>query len=240
MDVVDLFALRVRGRAARAALAAERPDLADRLRSWDGRMDPAAVEPTLYWRWYRALRELTYDESPGFAPAAALHRWIERGASPWFDEMETPAVETLDTLAGRAMARALAGRGVAPWRAVHQTMLRHPLDAVPVLGWLLRFAVGPLETGGSNHTVNNSTVPDAEPPYVSSYGPSLRHVVDFGDPDGAGGFILPGGQSGHPLSPHYRDQAERWLRGELWVLPLDARRVRALDTLVLDPAAGEG
>ena len=27
--------------------------------------------------------------------------------------------------------------------------------------------------------------------------------------------IMPGGQSGHPLSPHYADQFPMWLNGEL-------------------------
>jgi penicillin amidase len=74
-----------------------------------------------------------------------------------------------------------------------------------------------------------------EPPFSSSYGPSLRHVVDFAHLDDAGGFILPTGQSGNPSSRHYRDQTTRWLRGELWVLPLDPTRVRARATLRLLP-----
>lgn len=63
----------------------------------------------------------------------------------------------------------------------------------------------------------------------------MRHVVDFGDVDGAGGFILPAGQSGNPRSPHYQDQTARWIRGELWVVPVDVRRVHATDTLRLVP-----
>ena len=52
---------------------------------------------------------------------------------------------------------------------------------------------------------------------------------------GAGGFILPTGESGHPLSPHYRDQTARWRRGELWILPVDVTKVRGTDTLFLLP-----
>jgi penicillin amidase len=29
-----------------------------------------------------------------------------------------------------------------------------------------------------------------------------------------GYFHMPAGQSGHPLSPHYRDDHEAWVRGE--------------------------
>jgi penicillin G amidase len=45
---------------------------------------------------------------------------------------------------------------------------------------------------------------------------------------------LPGGQSGHPLSPHYRDQFRYWLEGR--ALPLAGKAVRGV--LILKPAAG--
>jgi penicillin amidase len=51
--------------------------------------------------------------------------------------------------------------------------------------------------------------------------------VDLADPDGSGGFILPGGQSGFPGSPHHMDQLPRWARGELVPLPLERAAVEA-------------
>jgi penicillin amidase len=236
MDVVDQFARAHRSLAAGAALAAGRADLADRLRAWDGGMRADAVEPAVFWAWYRELQRLTFDdESPAYQPAEALHRWMATGESAWFDDARTPERETLDTLARRAMAHVLRDRRLAPWGDVHATVMDHPLAAIPLLGRWLGFQVGPLRAGGSNHTVNNASSFARRPPFTSDYGPSLRHVVDLGDVDGAGGFILPTGQSGHPLSRHYRDQTERWLRGDLWVLPVDGGRVLAVDTLVLTP-----
>jgi penicillin amidase len=38
-------------------------------------------------------------------------------------------------------------------------------------------------------------------------------AVEAGDWDGAR-FVLAGGQSGNPLSPHYDDMVPLWLRGE--------------------------
>jgi penicillin amidase len=51
-------------------------------------------------------------------------------------------------------------------------------------------------------------------------------VVDLGDPD-AGGFVLPGGQSGLPRSPHAFDQLPLWLEGRLAPLPLGRAAVEA-------------
>jgi penicillin amidase len=43
--------------------------------------------------------------------------------------------------------------------------------------------------------------------------PSLRCVMDVGDFDRST-FVLPSGQSGNPLSPHYDDMFPLWLEGK--------------------------
>jgi penicillin amidase len=235
LDQLDLFAKGVKRIAARAALDAGRADVADRLRTWDGTMAADRVEPALFWAWYRHLQRLTYgDESPDYRPAAPLHRWLAAGDSPWFDDTRTPEVETLGTLARQAMDSALADR-LGVWGEAHRTVMGHPLGEVPVLGSLIGFTVGPFPSGGSNHTVNVALTTRMRAPYTSGYGPSMRHVVDLAAPDDAGGFIIPTGQSGHPLSRHYRDQLDWWRAGRLWILPVDPARVRAVDTLTLVP-----
>jgi penicillin amidase len=208
VDQVDLFAQGAKRVAARAALDAGRADLADRLRAWDGTMAADRVEPALFWAWYRHLQRLTYDdESPDYRPAAPLHRWLAAGGSDWFDDGRTPEVETLDVLARQAMDSALAHR-LGVWGEAHRTVMQHPLGEVPVLGRVIGFSVGPFPNGGSNHTVNVALSTRMRPPFTSGYGPSMRHVVDLARPDDAGGFIIPTGQSGHPLSRHYRDQLD--------------------------------
>jgi penicillin amidase len=104
-----------------------------------------------------------------------------------------------------------------------------------VVRWLAGFNVGPLHLGGGNQTVNVCPSSEFTPPFHCTEGPSMRHVVDFADVDGSGGFILPTGQSGSSRSPHYRDQTARWMKGELWIVPVNAARVRAVDTLTLTP-----
>jgi len=235
LDQVDLFARGAKGIAARAALDAGRADLADRLRAWDGTMAADRLEPALFWAWYRHLQQLTYaDESPDYRPAAPLHRWLAAGGSPWFDDGRTPEVETLQSLARQAMDSSLAGR-LGVWGEAHRTVMQHPLGEIPVLGRLIGFTVGPFPNGGSNHTVNVALSTRMRPPFASGYGPSMRHVVDLARPDDAGGFIIPTGQSGHPLSRHYRDQLDWWRAGRLWILPIDPTRVRAVDSLTLVP-----
>ena len=222
MDQVDVFARAMAPRAARAATAAGRADLADQLGHWDGAMTAAGTVPTLFWSWYRTLQHLAYDhDSPTYQPASPLHHRLIQGE--------------LDSLARQAMARVLAGGAstIRPWGEVHTLTQEHPLGSVSLLRLFLGFNVGPVAVGGDGHTVNVCHSAESRAPFHCTDGPSMRHVVDLGNVDGAGGFILPTGQSGNPVSPHYRDQTARWLKGELWILPIDVRRVVAVDTLIL-------
>ena len=236
LDQVDLFARQTREIAARAATDAGHLDVAQRLRAWDGTMRVDAREPTIFWAWYRELWYQTYAGHPSdYHPSGPLHRWLAQDSSPWFDDPRTPEHEDLRLVARRAMDSALARGADQPWGRVHRTIMGHPLGGVGLLNRVFGFNVGPFPNGGDTYTLDVAITSGRRPPFSSDYGPSMRHVVDFGNVDGAGGFILPTGESGHPLSPHYRDQTARWRRGELWILPVDVTKVRGTDTLYLLP-----
>ncbi len=99
----------------------------------------------------------------------------------------------------------------------------HPLGQVPILDRIFRFHVGPYPARGGRHTVR----PDDPAlrsgldstswalPALGEYGPSERFVADL-KPDGPRGyFLLPTGQAGNPLDPHYRDMASVWAESAL-------------------------
>jgi penicillin amidase len=50
--------------------------------------------------------------------------------------------------------------------------------------------------------------------------------------------VIYSGQSGHPTSPHYKDQTKLWLNGEYHTLPLSDEGVERITrrVLVLQPA----
>lgn len=236
LDVTSVFARATAPLAARAAESLGRVDVANELRRWDARFALDRTEPTIFWSWYRELEHLTFDDQyPDWEPSAPFHHWLAVGASPWFDDARTPQHEDLASLARQAMAHVLARSAAPRWGAVNTLTEDHPLGAVPFLGWFAGFNIGPFPAEGGSWTVNVCPSDERTPPFACTEGPSLRHVVDLGNVDGDGGFILPAGESGHPLSPHYRDQAARWRRGELWILPVDVRKVAATDTLRLVP-----
>ena len=74
--------------------------------------------------------------------------------------------------------------------------------------------------------------PTGNPGFVAS----LRMAVEIGSWEEAR-FILPGGQSGNPFSPHYADQFPLWRRGEAVPIPWSEEAVRRAtrQTLILEP-----
>jgi penicillin amidase len=134
-------------------------------------------------------------------------------------------------------ARAASAFAHIPWGQAHTLTLDHPLATVPVVGSFLRFGRSGMPRVGGPHSVNVADFWGTEPPFEVTFGPSQRHVVDLADPDGSGGFILPGGQSGYPANPHSFDQLELWRGGRLWLLPLERALVqdRTVAAVRLEP-----
>ena len=70
-------------------------------------------------------------------------------------------------------------------------------------------------------------------------GPVFRMAIALG-PDGAEGInILPGGQSGLNDSPHFADQAARWLGNETWPMHTELDAVLA-DAIRIERFQGGG
>jgi penicillin G amidase len=89
------------------------------------------------------------------------------------------------------------------WGEQNTARISHPLArAIPALGWLLNMRADPL-SGDTGHIVR------AQGP---AFGASQRLVVSPGHE--AGGILhMPGGQSGHPLSPYFGAGHSDWVDG---------------------------
>lgn len=108
--------------------------------------------------------------------------------------------------------RACARGGRLPtWGELRPLTLRHafsgrrPIDRA--------FDLGPFSWGGDANTVAQAAADPQAPTSNPLAVPTVRAVIDVGEWDEAR-FVLPGGQSGNPCSPHYDDQLEAWKRGE--------------------------
>ena len=128
------------------------------------------------------------------------------------------------------------------WGGIHRERSVHLLGRVSWLERVFGFNVGPYPGPGGPGTVRpgsgNWAALDSTswmPPIVGAYGPSERFVAEMARGASLGRFLLPTGQAGNPLSPHYRDMQERWAAAALIPVPLyrDDARQQAVRTLQL-------
>jgi penicillin amidase len=114
------------------------------------------------------------------------------------------AVTTLTERFGAAPTAWAWGR-IRPLTLHHRFGDKKPLDRV--------FNLGPLPGWGDGTTVNQAGFEFWEPLRHSTVTAHLRSVMEVGN-WGASRFVLLGGQSGNPLSPHYGDLVAFHQRGE--------------------------
>src|SRR3954447_774706 len=211
-------------------------EAAEIMRGWDGRMEKDSAAATLAYRSRRNLMKLLLTPKLGedfinydwglSAPALEniithrLPRWLPQGYSSYDDLLVAAVQKTVDSED--------APRDMKKWRWGNQfsVEVQHPvLGSIPVL----RSFSG---TGRHLQSGSGSTVKQIG----SDFGPSERLTVDFSNLDRSTLNIVIG-ESGHLLSPHYKDQFAAWYGGSTYELPFTAASVdRAADhRLMLQP-----
>ena len=229
-------AVRLRGHASATLDSA-----AAWLAAWDRRYVPDDEHAVLFEAAMRQLVSRTWDELLGeggrrvATPSAAILLGLLRdSASAWWDDRRTTdVVEDRDALLAAALeaaqdslVRRYGPRSTGGWRwgRVGATRIMHILG-IPA------FSEQKIAVQGGPGTLNPSS--------AGGHGPSWRMVVELGDSVRAWG-TYPGGQSGNPASPRYRDRIPLWREGRLDTLfaPHDTTALRARSRVRLVPAAG--
>lgn len=217
-------------RDAAVAMAGAPAGLADALRAWDGSLDAGRPEPLVLAAWHRALGPLVWADElgpwdGGSVPDADFLPRVLGSRPVWCDDVGTAGVaETCAGQAARALDSALASltatfgpdwRGWR-WGAAHPAVLAHrPLERA---GWPLRALFSVRVPAGGDGTTVSAAPPSSGTgglpgePFATGHGAAYRGLYDLADPD-ASRFVAATGQSGHPLSRHYRDLARLWAIG---------------------------
>ena len=215
------------------------------LANWDGNHRLRDQEPTLYYRLLGNIIEKTFKDEMGeknyeqFLTTHLMKRSypkvIQSSSSPWYDNVTTKNkkenrtsivvdsfMEAVDDL------RDNFGDQISEWRweNIHFVEHPHPLGSVEMLKpW---FNIGPFPAPGGNETVNNAGFTfSSEGDYVAHYGPAMRIVIDFADVENAVS-VLPTGNSGNVMSPHYKDQAEMYVNGGARKMMMNEAEIREL------------
>jgi penicillin amidase len=192
------------------------------IEAWNGHMDADSQGIGLLWLWRENLA------AAAFAPVVARCRQVEPGFSYTWRKMETPLRTlltqriplTLPTTQYRdwrdlllktlteSTSELKRRQGVATlegltWGKINQVHIRHPFSkSMPFLSPLLDMAERE-NSGCAGFCVRIAG---------NGHGATERMVISPGHP-GQGILHMPGGQSGHPMSSHYRDQQPAWQEG---------------------------
>jgi penicillin G amidase len=187
--------------------------------TWTGRASAGSAAYRLVWELHGFLEDEVFTSITGqgdmpeedrYRPSAQLEGalWkivterppnlLDPRYASWDQEILAAVDATLKDL--ESQGRSLADR---TWGERNTVRIQHPLSqAVPLLGrWL---DVPPRQLPG------DEDMPRVQRP---AFGASERMVVSPGHEE-TGIFHMPGGQSGHPLSPYYQKGVEAWEDGK--------------------------
>lgn len=183
------------------------------LRAWDYTFDEDTYAPVFFQEWVKALKTICWEEfykmnkkHPVLIPEDwRLIELLDSAPHYKFFDLDTTAtLESGGDLVNIAFGEILKKLSKGPlqdWGQYSGFHIRHMAN-IPALGRK------DLRPGGHPTALNAINGP-------SSFGPSWRMVVIPGQE--AWG-VYPGGQSGHPGSPHYDDQVKHWVDGEYYRL----------------------
>jgi penicillin amidase len=174
-------------------------------------------------------------------PARAIRSLVRDGSSEWFDDVGTPAKETMEDIIEKSVAQTIrqlknefgSDQSKWLWGKVHTLTFEHPLGEKKPLNLL--FNIGPFAVGGNHLTINKKQYPYASP-YRVTTGATYRMIVDFSDMS-TSRHILSTGESGQLGSAHYKDQIGLYLDGKYriaWIERSDIEK-HAAGKLVLKP-----
>jgi penicillin G amidase len=196
------------------------------LEGWDYQAHMDSAPAVLFQAFWKHLVNLTYaDELPEDRPPSGTPNHIEltrrianEPDNPWWDDQETPEIETRDQVMIQALGSAvneldsLLGKDSSRWSwgGLHTTTFSNPSlgrsGPEPIRALFNR---GPFRTSGGTSIVNATAWSTSVGAYTVRSLPSMRMIVDLSDLSGSLTNHTTG-QSGHAYHPNYIDMADEW------------------------------
>jgi penicillin amidase len=247
-DLVSIPARRMT--ALLAPLASSEPKTRAALalmRGWDAVESGQSAQAALFEVWWSRHLKTGYTRAvldPAAAAAitsvdvTAMMNALERPAARFGRHAKTKRDELLLTTLGAAYAELEKAGGPDPkawrWGNLHYSYFAHPMSIIGDGSLRSKLNVGPFPGQGSPYTVSQSSYRPTD--FLKLNGPSFRVVVDVGNWDNSRAMNTPG-QSGDPDSPHYRDLAAAWGKGDYFPLLYSRKLIEAAteSTIKLQP-----
>ena len=211
------------------------------LRDWNYKFNLYSQTPAIYSVFFQKLLENTLMDEMGKnlfkeyvfianLPYRVMPKLLKENSS-WFDNINTPKVETRDEIIRKSLSDALSelenkfGKNIALWQwgKIHHLKLKHPFNGFyKIIDKLVD--IGPFEIGGDGTTIFNTEYSFTNP-YNCVIGQSMRYLFDFSNPN-VFYVVLPAGQSGHIFSKHYKDMTSAWLDGKYFKVHTDSTTIK--------------
>lgn len=199
---------------------------------WDYQYKAASTQATSYEAMYAALYELTFDEILSYKDTMDIlypedWRMIDLltrdSLSVVFDKISTKnKKESRRDLVVEAFEKTISPEQLAknsiPWG-------KHKELNIPHYTRLPAFSVNGLSVDGT---------PDAINAVGKAYGPSWRMIIDMAGGENTKAMgVYPGGQSGNPLSPFYKNMVTTWAENKYNDLNhvTDVKKIKSLKTI---------
>lgn len=228
------------------------------LRAWDLHTDIEGAGASVYEAWHMRLLANTVTDELGEATAqwyigghyirhATQHvpMLVDMMSDPnhaWFDNINTPEVETRDDIVQQSFEEAVAwltrlqGENIESWEwgIIHSVTFPHqPFNQIPLLKNFFNSETYPMR-GGNFSVYTNSY--DWLNPFKVWIVSSARHITDmnnFSDSMMLGST----GQNMNLLSPHREDVVKLWQAGTMYPMSFSDEDVAAVheSTLILEP-----
>jgi penicillin amidase len=223
--IVERIVEAVRG--SNAELSEPEQQALDALAAWDLKHDTASKGACVFHfacdsiLHHMLIDEMGEDLFANYTPLGdqwnSFKYTMQEEALPFWDDVSTPERETRQDIVLRAfretvaeLSRRMGGVDQWSWGAIHTMEFKHPFGYLPLLGRI--FNVGPFPSTGAGDVINNMLYAGGGN-YEVVAGPSTRRLIDYGDIEHSL-TVLPTGNSGNFMSPHYGDQAHLFMSGQ--------------------------
>ncbi len=213
-----------------AKFSEKEQEMMDILDAWDGNYDLKSKGAIIYNRLlYFILKDAMEDElgtdifdklKRTYVFKSGIENLLNNKNSVWWDNIATDKTEDRRAIFSQAVAQTYESltKQLTPdmeswkWGNVHQLEFVHPIGRKKPMDKI--FNLGPFPIAGSNEVVDKEGfVYSEDKVYQVQTGPAMRLLMDFSNPNAAIG-VIPTGQSGNFMSPHYSDQIKLFLSGK--------------------------
>jgi penicillin amidase len=228
---------------------------------WDYKLDAYSQTTSIYAVFLDKLLKNIFLDDLGYdlynefcfvpnVPYRTLLKLLKKDRSFLFDNIKTEKVETKNEIIRESLVDALTelenrfGTDLLKWQwgNLHRVRFKHFFSGTNKFVDNI-INIGPFGIGGDGTTLFNTEYMFSsyngdlkslrQEPYENTLGPSMRFIYDFNEPEKFY-LVLTTGQSGQPLSPHYKNWTEYWLKGEYIVIHTDRNSIEKLkDKIVL-------